>query len=113
MKHCPFCCVSGEFKVPSCDSRTLRANIAEQMRLLREIIQLDDGFLDILFELKILSDKLLSDIKQSRYNKSDILLRFLSYRYEGDYSKVIMALAESGQQHVANFVISAGGRSAC
>jgi hypothetical protein len=110
IKSCPFCCVSDEFREQNYDGWQLKTNLAELRNLLREIIQLDYGFLDILFGYEQWSTELLINIKQTSYNKNDILLEFLLYRYAGDYSEVMEALAVTGQQHVVNFVISGGGK---
>jgi hypothetical protein len=110
IKYCPFYCVSDEFKEQNFDGRRLKTNLAEQRNLLREIIQLDYGFLDILFGYEEWSTELLRYIKQTPYNKNDIFLDFLLHRYAGDYSEVMEALAVTGQQHVVNFVISGGGK---
>lgn len=76
---------------------------------LSEIIELDGGFLDSLVSKKTLSCEHAVEIARSPYNKVDKLLDFLLFRYTGDYSEVIEALMETRQQHVVNFITSAGG----
>jgi hypothetical protein len=112
-KEFPFCCVLDEFGEQNYDGRQLKTNLAEQRNLLREIIQPDYGFLDILFGYEQWSTELLRYIKQTPFNKNDILLDFLLGRYAGDYSEVMEALAVTGQQHLVNFVISGGGKRSC
>jgi hypothetical protein len=109
IKYCPFYCVSDELKEQNFDGRRFKTNLAEQRHLLREIIQLDYGFLDILFGYEEWSTELLRYIKQNPY-KNDIFLDFLLHTYAGDYSEVMEALAVTGQQDVLNFVISGGGK---
>jgi hypothetical protein len=70
---------------------------------------LDCGFLDSLLVQKVLSLEHVNEIAKSLYNHNDKFLDFLFFRYDGDYSKIMKALAESGQQHVINVILSDGG----
>jgi VIT1/CCC1 family predicted Fe2+/Mn2+ transporter len=83
--------------------------IGEQKGVLREILELDSGFLDSLLEHRALSPDHVSQIAQTLYNKNDKLLDILLNRYTGDYSEVMDCLTETGQQHVVNYIYAAGG----
>ena len=74
-------------------------------------MELDGGFLDVLISKKTLSREHADNIAKSVHNKNDKLLDFLIYRYTGDYSDVIDALAETDQKHVVSIIDSAGGYS--
>ena len=91
------------------DRKVLLKNICQVTSVLREIMELDCGFLDVLISKKTLSRQHADDIAKSVHNKYDKLLDFLIYRYSGDYSEVIDALVETDQKHVVNVIDSAGG----
>ena len=88
-----------------CDRNVLKEKSSE----LREIIEVDGGLLDSLQRKEVLSDKHVVELAKTPYNKTDKLLDFLLFRYVGDYSEVMAALAETGQEHVVNFIRFAGG----
>lgn len=102
---------SYKFKELEYDESLLRTNFFERRSKLREIIELDDGFLDSLHEQEVLSRKHVNEIANSLYNHNDKFLDFLLFRYHGDYSKIMKALAKSDQQHVINVITSDGGMS--
>jgi hypothetical protein len=91
------------------DRKDLLENICQVTSVLREIMELDGGFLDILISKKTLSLEHADDIAKSVLNKNDKLLDFLIHRYSGDYSEVLDALAETDQKHVVNVIDSGGG----
>ena len=95
----------GELAELKCDRKVLREKSSE----LREIIEVDSGLLDSLLSKEVLSDAHVVEFAKSPYNKTDKLLDFLLFRYVGDYSEVMAALAETGQEHVVNFIRFAGG----
>jgi hypothetical protein len=70
----------------------------------------NSGLFDSLFSKEVLTRKHVAEIATSLYNKNDKLLDFLISRYAGDCSKVMEALAATGQLHVAHFIISSGGK---
>ena len=76
---------------------------------LREMIEVDSCLLDSLQRKEVLSDEHVVELAKTPYNKTDKLLDFLLCRYVGDYSKVMAALAETGQEHLVNFIRFAGG----
>ena len=81
----------------------------EKSSELREIIEVDSGLLDILLGKKVLSRAHVVELAKTPFNTTDNLLDFLLFRYVGDYSEVMAALAETGQEHVVNFISLAGG----
>jgi hypothetical protein len=101
--------ISGEFPQPKHDRKVVWKHINDMTRELTETIDLDSGFLDYLFGKKTLSREHVEELEKTPYNKNDKFLDFLLYRYDGDYSEVLEALSDTGQQHVVNLIISAGG----
>jgi hypothetical protein len=87
----------------------LRDIICKQKGVLREILELDSGFLESLLGHRALSPDHVSKIAQTLYNKNDKLLDILLNHYSDDYSKVMDCLTETGQQHVVNYIYAAGG----
>ena len=81
----------------------------EKSSELREIIEADDGLLDSLQRKEVLYHEHVAELAKTPYNKTDKLLDFLLFRYDGDYSEVMAALVETGQEHVVNFIRFAGG----
>ena len=100
-----FLLILGELAELKCDRKVLKEKSSE----LREIIEMDSGFMDSLLGKKVLSRAHVVELAKTPYNKTDKLLDFLLFRYVGDYSKVMAALAETGQEHVVNFISLAGG----
>ena len=88
-----------------CDRNVLKEKSSE----LGEIIEVDGGLLDSLQRKRVLSDEHVVELAKTPYNKTDKLLDFLLFRYVGDYSEVMSALAETGQEHIVNFIRFAGG----
>ena len=102
-------CILGTVVLQRHDRKVLVKNICQVTSVLREILELDGGFLDALCSKKTLSLAHARDIAKSIHNKIDKLLDFLIYGYKGDYSEVIDALIETDQKHVVNVINSAGG----
>jgi hypothetical protein len=96
---------SGELAELKCDRKVLRETSSD----LREIIEVDSGLLDTLMGKEVLSREHVDELAKTPYNKTDKLLDFLLFRYVGDYSEVMAALDETGQEHVVNFISLAGG----
>jgi hypothetical protein len=109
MQHTFVDCVSGTDATQRHDRKVLLQNICQVTSVLREIMELDGGFVDVLLSKKTLSRAHVDAIAKSVHNKIDKLLDFLIYRYKGDYSEVLDALTETDQKHVVNFINSAGG----
>ncbi len=53
---------------------------------LADTIDLDGGFLDYLYGKNVLSREHAEEIEKTPHNKTEKLLDFLVYRYNGDYS---------------------------
>ena len=104
-RNCVFFKILGELAELKCDRKVLREKSSD----LREIIEVDGGLLDILLGMKVLSREHVVELAKTPFNTTDKLLDFLLCRYVGDYSKVMAALAETGQEHVVNFIRFAGG----
>ena len=97
--------ILGEFSELKFDRNVFREISSD----LREIIEVDSWLLDSLQGKKVLSNKHVVELAKTPHNKTDKLLDFLLHRYVGDYSDVMAALAETGQEHVVNFIRFAGG----
>ena len=104
-------CILGTVVLQRHDRKVLLKNLCEATSVLREIMELDCGFLDVLISKKTLTREHADDIAKSVHNKNDKLLDFLIYRYWRDYSEVLDALDETDQKHVVNVIESAGGYS--
>lgn len=100
---------TGELAGPKFDKESIRQNMCKLVGVLSQHIELNGGFLDSLVSKETLSREHAIEIARSSYSKTGKLLDFLLFRYSGDYCEVIEALMETGQQHVVNFILLAGG----
>lgn len=106
MRQMIFNSVSGELAETK---KLLRHNMCELQNSLRALIEADSGFVDVLFNKKVISYEHTVDTLNSLYSRNDKLLDFLLFRYKGDYREILEALTETAQQHVVNFITSGGG----
>lgn len=94
---------------PNCGKKEFREIIGEKKGELREILELDQDFLNSLLKYRVMSREHVHDIAQTPYDRNDKLLDFFQYHYTGNYNKVMDSLTENGQQHVVNYIYAAGG----
>lgn len=89
---------------------TLRNNIIELKKLLRLIIQPDEGLMKCFQNEGVLTSKQADEILVNGdvCEKTDELLRHLIYGYNGECSKILKAFVDCDQKHVAKY-IQAGG----
>lgn len=100
---------TGRLAGPKLDPQFVKRNMYSRRNDLKEMIDFESGFLDDLVSKGTLSNEHASEILNTAHNRVDKILDFLLYRYAGDYGEVMEALVESGQEHVAVFIISKGG----
>ena len=79
---------------------------------LADIIEPDFGLLDELLRLDVLSRRQYDDVRSERraaYRRSEAVLDLLTSEVQCD--KFLIALQQTDQQHVANFIRQNGGQT--
>jgi len=86
--------------------------IATLKRRLVGIIEPDFGLLDQLLALDVLTLRQVADVRSERtvYRRNDVLLDLLLT--EDQCNRFLTALQRTRQQHVANLIMSHGGKNA-
>jgi len=99
------CAVSGE---TSCSL----ANIMRLKSQLSDIIEPDFGLLEYLLSMKVLTRRQYDKVRtgeKAKYERNDALLDLLTTEDQCD--NFLIALQQSDQQHVVNFIIQNGGQN--
>ena len=92
------------------DETSILSSITRLKSLLGNILEPDFGLLDHLLANDVLTRRQIATVrsKATTYDRSDAVLDLLAE--EEQCGKLITALQQTGQEHVANFITQNGGR---
>ena len=92
------------------DKPGLLASVKKLKSRLSDLIEPDFGLLDQLFSMEVLSRRQYDDIRydnRAPYRRSEAILALLTSEEQCD--NFLIALQQTGQQHVVNFITQNGG----